>query len=188
MAPGFAWSTTPRCKGRRPTRRPVRHQNRSGREDRHGTAPALRPVAAPDAIYLASDPLTAFAETYRLFIRPGGSALPAPSVPSVVLTISGVIVDALDLTDHALQRALDTNLSELTGEWRLPAAAGQEPPTHLLGRVAHDIGGIHALWYASARNPAEGRNMVVFIDHFGCGRGCYQEVYDPSGYLHQRFR
>jgi RES domain-containing protein len=139
-----------------------------------------------DAIYVASDAQTAFAETNRVFLVPGGPTFPLKSVPTVTLTIDGFVADVLDLTDETIQRQLATSTAELTGDWRYTQSLGKVPPTQLLAQAAYDTTAIHALLCISAKNPVGGTTMVVFTDRFGCGQSCYLEVYDPSGHLYQR--
>src|SRR5205823_2103488 len=52
-----------------------------------------------DTIYLTSDPITAILESNRAFLPPHGPLFPLRAGPMVMLTIDGVIADALDLTD-----------------------------------------------------------------------------------------
>jgi len=135
-----------------------------------------------DTIYLASDPITAILESNRAFLLPGRPLVPLRAVPTVTLTVDGVIADALDLTDVSVQERLGTSLAELTGDWRYTQSSGGVPPTQLLARLAHGSTRIHALLYRSAKNLEQGANLAVFTERFGCGRLCYLEVFDPASH------
>lgn len=145
------------------------------------------PLGGADALYLTSDPLTAFAETNRVFLVPGGPIFPLRAVPTVVLTIEGVIADVLDLTDPAILEQLGTTIAEVTGDWRYSQSLGQIPPTQRLARAAYATGAVHGIRYLSAKQPDQGHNLVVFTDRLTCEHGCFLAVYDPAGHLFQRF-
>lgn len=152
-----------------------------------GKGARFTPKGGFDSIYVASDPDTAFAESNRVFLVPGGPTFPLRSAPTVTLTIDGIIVEVLDLADATILANLGTSIAELTGDWRYTQSTGAIPPTQLLATVAYESQTVHGLLYISAKNPEQGRNLVVFTDRFGCGQACSLEVYDPSGQLYQRF-
>lgn len=151
------------------------------------TGARFTPRNSFDSIYLASDPTTAFAESNRVFLVPGGPMFPLRAAPTVMLTVDGIIGDVLDLTDITIQAVLETSAAELTGDWRYSQSTGATPPTQRLAAIAHESQTLHGLLYLSAKNPEQGKNLVVFTDRFGCGQACFLEVYDPTGRLYQRF-
>jgi len=133
-----------------------------------------------DSIYLADNPITAFLEVSALVQLPGGPAL-VRTAPWVVVTVEGLLHDLLDLTDPATLTALDSSVAEVTGPWVL----AENPPTQLLGRVAHASRRVTGIRYASTKHPG-GINLVVFPDRLAATPGSHLEVYDPHGHLAQR--
>jgi hypothetical protein len=98
--------------------------------------------------------------------------------PQVVVTINGVLMDIIDLTDPAIQLTLGTSRQELTGLWSSGA------PTQTLGQAAFDVGNIAGFKYESAVNPLLGTCVVVFLDRIV--PPSHLEVYDPFNNMLQR--
>jgi RES domain-containing protein len=138
------------------------------------------PPGTFDSIYLADNPVTAFLEVSALVQLPGGPA-PIRSAPWVVVTVEGALHHMLDLTDARILSALGSSVAETTGPWVL----AEQPPTQLLGRLAHDSGRITGMRYASAKHPG-GINMAIFPDRLTLHPQSHLEVYDPHGLLAQR--
>jgi hypothetical protein len=122
-----------------------------------------------------------------VFQNPHGPAFTLRTEPWVVVSVNGVLTNVLDLTNRGIQLQLGTNLTELTGEWRLTQSRGQTAPTQLLGHAAYETGRILALLYVSAKNPIHGRGLAVFSDRLAPGGASYLEVIDPHRNLSQRF-
>lgn len=59
---------------------------------------------------------------------------------------------------------IGTTRSELAVPWRLEQAAGREPATQVLGRLAHASRRIEGLGYWSTKRVPEGRCLAVFPD------------------------
>lgn len=136
-----------------------------------------------ETIYVAEDPVTALAEVSGVLLA-GGSATPLLSLPWVTVTVNGLLLSVLDLSDPGIQAKLGTNSQELTGEWRYTQATGIEAPTQLLGRVCHWTRLFDAIRYPSSKNLPSGRCLAVFPDRLKSG--AFLEVYDPTGHLAQR--
>lgn len=133
-------------------------------------------------IYVASDPETALREVAAIF-QP---AFTVASEPWVVLSVEGSLSGVLDLTDPVMQNGIGTSLQELTGVWRI-SAAGQEPPTHKLARVAYEVERIVGIRYVSAKNPEQGTCIAVFVDRLVADQPSYLRTIDPYSHLAQRF-
>lgn len=139
------------------------------------------------SIYLASDPVTGLKEVAALLT----GIEPFRTPPWVVFTVDGYLERVLDLTDPTVQRRIGTSLAELTGDWRYSQeifrkGKGPLPPTQLLGRIAHETGGIVAMRYHSAKNVDGGMGLIVFADRLVVGGASFLEVYDPHKSLQQR--
>lgn len=138
-----------------------------------------------ETIYLAEDPITALAETWRVFQHPQApQGITFRTPPLVHIAIDGVLLNVLDVTDQNVQKAIGTTYQELTGEWRLTQAGGIEAPTQILGRVAYTVGRFDAIRAPSSKNAPGGACVAVFPNRLV--GGAYLEVYDPYGDLAQR--
>lgn len=126
--------------------------------------------------YLAADYETALAEVALTLGR---------SDPYTVVSVGGVLAGTLDLTDAVILAHLETNVQELTGNWREFVLAGDEAPTQLLGRVLFEETAAVGMRYRSARRP-ESTSVAVFADRLYAGGASYLEVHDSSGHLRQR--
>jgi len=142
------------------------------------------PPGAFEALYLATDTITAQLEAEALFLDSMGMPVPVLIPPMTGYSTHGIIVDVLDLTDRAIQANLGTSLQELTGNWEISQTRGEVAPTQLLGRVAYESARFSGLLAVSAKNPAAGRVLVVFPGRLA--EPSHIEMYDPSGRLAQR--
>jgi RES domain-containing protein len=143
------------------------------------------PKGSFGTVYLASDVQTALLEVEAIFRSSAGLLFPGERLPLTLVAVTGTLPDFLDLTDPDILSALQTSLSELTGQWRLTQAQGAVPPTQLLARAAYDAGTIAGFFYISAKNPVTGRGIAVFTDRLIPGRHGL-EVVDPNGIFNQR--
>jgi RES domain-containing protein len=139
------------------------------------------PKGSFNAVYLASDSITALAEVQALAFLSGGRFQPL-TPPWVLMSVDGVVSSVLDLTDRATRALCGTTEQEMTGAWDTASLA----PTQWLGQVAADTGDIVGIRYPSARNLDGGVNLVVFPDRLKLTKADYLEVYDPHGHLAQR--
>jgi len=103
--------------------------------------------------------------------------------PWVLITVEGILLRVLDLTDPGIQAAVGTNLQELTGAWRHIQAAGQEAPTQTLGRLCHHSGRFEAIRYPSSKSFG-GVCIAVLTDRLLAP--AMIRVLDPHGRLAQR--
>lgn len=137
-----------------------------------------------ETIYLAEDPITALAEVALVIQHAQAPPATFRTPPWVHVTVDGILFSLLDLTENNVQRALGTNVQELTGEWRYTQAQGLEAPTQMLGRLCYETGRFDGIRYFSSKNPPKGVCLAVFPDRLG--PRAYLEVYDPHDNLAQR--
>lgn len=130
-----------------------------------------------DTAYLASDPLTAMAEVYCVLVGPTG-LIPVVGRPSVHVSIIGVVHNVLDTSNPAIQKQLNTTVSELAGPWAYVRGGGLAP-TQILGQAAYDCGRVHAIMYHSSKNMASGTCLAVFPDRLDPTLERL-EVFDPG--------
>jgi RES domain-containing protein len=142
------------------------------------------PKGAFETIYLAEDPITALAEVALVLLGPRGSLLGGRNPPWVLVSVEGLLLRVLDLTDPATREAIGTNLQELTGAWLPVQAEGNEAPTQVLGRVCHQTGRFDGIPYPSGKNPLLGVCLAVFPDRLR--EPASLRVYDPYGRLAQK--
>ena len=136
----------------------------------------FNPAGLFSMLYLAADVETALAEV---------SLTLGTSDPYTVVSINGVLVGLLDVTDAAVMQRLGTNAQELTGNWRMFAMENREAPTQTLGRVMFETTAAIGLRYPSARR-AQGSCLAVFADRLVEGGASYLEVRDSGGTMWQR--
>lgn len=110
-------------------------------------------------LYLSFDRLTASLEIQSSFKRNDGSLIDLADRPTTILPVKVDIDSVLDLTDHIL----DTNISELTGEWRY-SQISSTAVTQTLGQTAFESNRIKAIKYHSAKDPGHGKCLAIFID------------------------
>jgi len=151
------------------------------------------PKGGCDSVHLASDPVTALLEVEAIFATAAGEVVvPKSSPPWTFVTVEGVVENVLDLTDAELYKRLDTNESELTGNWRngqdryLRGEESSLPPTQRLGKVVYETQRAFGIRYPSAKNTGKGVNVVVFPDRLPRRVASYLQVHDPKGFLSQR--
>lgn len=137
-----------------------------------------------ETVYLAEDPITAFAESWLVLQHPQAPPVTLRTPPLVHVAVDSVLGSVLDLTEAAIQHSLGTTRQELTGEWRYTQAQGLEAPTQTLGRVCYRTGRLDAIRYYSSKNPPNGVCIAVFPERLK--EPAYLEVYDPAGHLAQR--
>ena len=142
------------------------------------------PPGAFETIYLAEDPVTALAEVALVIRHPQAPPLNFRTPPWVLITVDGMMLSVLDLTDAGIQAAVGTTPQELTGEWRYTQAEGKEAATQLLGRIGYQTGRFDGIRYPSSKNPPHGVCMAVFPNRLN--PPAFLEVYDPHGNLAQR--
>ena len=106
-----------------------------------------------------------------------------PKNPLVLVGVRLSVTDVLDLADAAVQRALATSTSELTGAWRWVPAGGL-PPTQLLGKASFASGLVKGLRYRSSKRP-DACCLAVFPDRLVRGQDTI-EVVDGTGELRAR--
>ena len=142
------------------------------------------PIGGPPSLYLAQEPDTATSEVNPVYARLRQQNPPVAALipPCVIFSVKAVLDEVLDLTDPAIQSALQTDTRELTGAWRT-APPLTLPPTQQLGKTAFDGGAVQALRYPSAQSPAHAC-FVVFTDRLA--GAAFLEVFDPDGNLRGR--
>lgn len=114
-------------------------------------------------LYLSYDRQTASLEIQATFRRADGSLIDLADSPTTMLPVDADLDAVLDLTDPDVLEQLQTNTSELTGEWRYTQLKS-EAVTQTLGRVAFGSQHIKAIKYISAKDPYHGRCLAVFVD------------------------
>jgi RES domain-containing protein len=126
----------------------------------------------PEVLYLAPNHQVALLEVQALLGSPTmpGGLVPHPATSWTVLNMSVQLTHVLDLTDPAIQSAMQVTVQELTGDWRgyelraLPTSAVKTPtgpaPTQELGALL-DRQNFEGFFTVSAKDPTE-RNLVVF--------------------------
>lgn len=144
------------------------------------------PLNGFGTIYLASDTETALLEVGAIFKNPHGPPLAPRTPPWTLVSVDGILVNVLDLTDPSIQAFLGTSLAELTGQWVLEQQGGNLAPTQQLGQAAYGAGDIVGVLYVPAKNPLNGRGIAVFLDRLTPGAPSYLQVYDPDHVLDQR--
>ncbi len=143
------------------------------------------PRGGMKSLYLAADPETAFAEVNQIYakLRRQSPPVMAPVPACTLFSVAARIERVLDLTDIAIQSALETNEAELSAPWRESQQSGTLPPTQWLGRAAYDTTVIQALRYPSMQLPGHAC-FVVFTERLQ--GNTFIEVDDASGYLRER--
>lgn len=137
------------------------------------------PAAAFEVLYLADSPLTALQEV-ELLIRRDERLFAVKGSPRILLAVDVTLSRVLDLTADNVQKALNTNVQELTGSWLAMNAGGHVAPTQRLGQVCHENGQIEALKAPSARDP-QASNLAVFPDRLV--KTSRLRVFDREGFI-----
>jgi RES domain-containing protein len=137
-----------------------------------------------ESVYLAEDPITALAEVAGVFMHPQAPAVTLQTQPWVIMSVRGILLSVLDLTNVDVMTRLGSNRQELTGAWRLAEAETGNAPTQKLGRACYEAGRFDAMRYFSSKNSPTGICVAVFPDRLT--GAAFIEVYDPNGNLVQR--
>jgi len=137
-----------------------------------------------ETVYLAEDPITALAEVALIFKHPQVPTVTVQTQPWVIMSVRGILLSVLDLTNADVVTRLGSKRQELTGAWRLAEAETGNPPTQILGRVCYETARFDAIRYFSSKNSPTGICVAVFCDRLT--GPAFIEVYDPNGNLVQR--
>lgn len=147
-------------------------------------------------LYLAENPSVALLEVNAVLSPPGSNlAIPNPQSAWAVLNVNVTLKTALDLTDANVERLLQTNFQELTGDWHgydLRRQAGatiqrsaQAAPTQELGLALYRIPGLLGFLTVSAKAPTR-KNLVIFPDKIQTPADGQIEFTDPAtGTVHR---
>ena len=147
-------------------------------------------------LYLTESQDTALLEVNAVLSPPGSDlSVPNPHSAWAVLNVSVSLKAVLDLTDAAIERVLQTNFQELTGDWQgydlrsKPGATirrnAQAAPTQELGLALYRIPGLLGFLTISAKAPAR-KNLVIFPDKIKKPADGKIEFTDPAtGKIHQ---
>lgn len=143
------------------------------------------PKGGPNALYAAEDIVTAQAEYHRVerIVLAADPMYHLVANPTVQLTIEVNVECVLNIADPAIQTALGTTLSELTGPWRKQMIKKLFCPTHVLATAVYAHGSIQGLRYPSARGP-EYCNLILWEDRLVLPS--YIQVKDSTGTLAAR--
>lgn len=141
------------------------------------------PKGSFDTAYLASDPVTALTEVQAILSGPNGK-IPLTTNPWVLVSLTGVVHQVLDLTSETVVSALGTSFAELSGAWAF-VPGSRQAPTQLLGEAAFTSKRIHGIKYHSAKNMGQGTCLAVFPDRLDPALERV-EVFDSSGNLVDR--
>ena len=118
-----------------------------------------------------------------------GISIPNPAHSWTIINVSIALASVLDLTDEKVQKVLQTNFQELTGDWwgyRLRTGIGssiksssQSAPTQKLGAALYDIPGLVGFMTVSAKDPIK-RNLIVFPNKIKSSQDGQIEYIDPA--------
>jgi RES domain-containing protein len=142
-------------------------------------------AGGPQAIYMAENQATAFAESnpVQAIVGKIDPGLAPPTPPGAYASIMYQLQAVLDVTDVDVQAALGTTRGELMKPWRQEAKRGHVSSTQQLGQAVYDSGVFQAIWYESARTPNT-YCLAVFIDRLVAP--AYLEVFDPNNNINER--
>lgn len=132
-----------------------------------------------EALYLASDPVTALQEVNAV-VQTESGLLGVKGPPRILLSVDYKLQAILDICNPNNQSVLETTLDELTAPWRPANAQGQLASTQILGTAVYDLKSIEALKVPSAREPKT-YNVVIFVDRLRANSSL--RVYDDSGII-----
>ncbi|MGL5941442.1 MAG: RES family NAD+ phosphorylase [Waterburya sp.] len=130
-----------------------------------------------EALYLANNPITALREI-RAIVETSSEIIASRIPPYVLLSIEYNLRKIVDLTDDNCQKALVTNIQELTGNWLYMQSIGQIAPTQSLGLAVYQSKNIEALKVPSATAPNQ-YNLVIFTQNLSSES--LLTVYDNTG-------
>ena len=125
-----------------------------------------------EVLYLAEDPQVALFEVGALLgsPHPGGSYLPNPRQPWLILNVQITLQAVADVTRVVEHHKVGTTAQELTGDWRCyqlrhANVSVSQPtglaPTQELGQAIYNLKTIEGFRSISARVPTH-MNLVVF--------------------------
>lgn len=123
------------------------------------------PKGLSSALYVADAPDLALREATQDY----QDEFRAPEIPAhAFYPVHIRVTRILDLTDVAVQEALDVGLMTLTGDWKASLALQAKDPrhrveTHEIGRTAFELG-LEGVRYPSAFDPLR-HNYVLFTEH-----------------------
>jgi hypothetical protein len=147
-------------------------------------------------LYLAENHLTALKEVQAIFNPPGTQVVvPNPHGTKLILDVTVSLTAVLDLTDEAVLPELQTNLQELTGDWRgfylrmLPGSSVKgirsPAPTQMLGAALYRMPKLLGFITVSSQDPTR-KNLVIFPDKIKTPRNGKIEFIDKAtGIVHQ---
>lgn len=137
------------------------------------------PPQAFEALYLASDPVTALQEVNAI-IQTESGLLGVKGPPRILLSVDYKLQAILDIFNPNNQSVLEATLSELIAPWKPVNAQGLLAPTQILGIAVHELQSIEALKVPSARDPNT-YNLVILIERLRSDSSL--RVYDDSGII-----
>lgn len=110
------------------------------------------------SLYVAEDFETANREAFQ--VTRARSVKPPAGVVRVTFSVTVRVSTVLDLCNGRVRKSLGTNIPELKSAWRY-RRDGTTPPTHILGRVAAELG-LEGLRFPSTKGA--GACLVIFTD------------------------
>jgi RES domain-containing protein len=154
--------------------------------DGSSTSPAF------SVLYLAEDPMLALFEVEALYGSPApGKTIPNPRRSTTILNVNVTLNAVADLTRIREQFMFDTNVQELTGDWRgfkirSPSTSVKRPtgiaPTQELGAALYGVPGLEGFLAVSAKLSYQ-MILVVFPDKLPNPAGMIEHV-DDFGNIH----
>lgn len=132
-----------------------------------------------EALYLASDPVTALQEVNAI-IQTERGLLGVKGPPRILLSVDYGLQAILDICNPNTQSVLETTLSELIFPWRPINAQRQLAPTQIFGTAVYDLQSIEALKVPSARDPNT-YNLVILVERLKSDSSL--RVYDDSSII-----
>lgn len=137
------------------------------------------PPQAFEALYLASNPVTALQEVNAV-VQTETGLLGIKGPPRILLSVDYQLQAILDICHPENQSVLETNLSELIAAWRPLNAEEIVASTQILGSAAYNLQSIEALKVPSARD-LNTYSLVVFVNRLSDNSSL--RVYDDSGII-----
>lgn len=137
------------------------------------------PPQAFEALYLASNPVTALQEVNAV-IQTEGGLLGVKGPPRILLSVDYNLQAILNICNPNTQSVLGTDLSELIAPWRPVNAQELIAATQMLGTAVYNSQNIEALKVPSARDPNT-HNLVILVERLRSDSSL--RVYDDSGII-----
>lgn len=119
-----------------------------------------------ETLYLADDPVSALQEVEALYVA-GGQLAHSWKEAWCVVPCRIELESVIDLFPEAHLDLLDTNITELTGNWRPPHSVRGEAPTQKLGEEIYQLKDVEAIVYPGAKAPYNKElrtNLIIFKD------------------------